>query len=64
MKTYKGFPICDKHGITYKFRNGCLKCKKANVKKGRKELDIVLEKIGKEFGLTQDVDDKDRNNNI
>jgi len=63
-KTFKGFPVCEKHGITYRWEDRCCKiCKKE--KKPMKKLDEVLKQM-EDDGLIPKVKNDDKkgvNNN-
>jgi len=58
-RTFKGFNICDKHGNTYHWRDGCKKCQK---ERPMKKLDEVLKQM-QEDGLIPKVDGDGKNNN-
>ena len=64
MKTFKGLPVCEKHGVPYKYRDGCLKCKRERPKpKGEKPLDKALRELEAEYGPMKKYNDKNGNNN-
>lgn len=53
MKEFKGFPLCKKHNVTYKYLKGCPKCKKEKPKSKEKPIDKALREMeGKGLMLT------------
>lgn len=64
MKTFKGFPICEKHGTTYRYYEGCLKCKKERPKPKEKPLDKALREMEEKGILPKKMNDKNTDNNI
>jgi hypothetical protein len=60
-KTFKGFPICEKHGITYHWKDRCCRiCRKE--KRPMKKLDAVLKQM-EDDGLIPKVKNNDKNDN-
>lgn len=50
MRTFKGFPICERHGITYRYEEGCKKCNALKKKPKEKPIDKALREM-EEKGL-------------
>ena len=55
-KMFKGLPICEEHGITYRYQDGCCRICKKN-KKPMKKLDRVLKEM-EEKGLIPKTKEK------
>ena len=54
MKIFKGFPICERHGITYKDKEGCRKCNALKKKPKEKPIDKAFREM-EEKGLISKV---------
>lgn len=62
MREFKGFPVCKKHGVTYRWRDRkCVHCKKEErfLNTVKREINEVVD--GK--AVKEKEDGKNRNNN-
>ena len=49
MRTYKSFPICERHGTTYRYEDGCKKCNEIKRNKLRKQKEKPIDKALREM---------------